>query len=1759
MSVLLKLLFVLVMAILPAVPFLLEYSSFRRDAAKNSASRRFWRVIFAAGYIVLMTVLLAFLDRAVAWLGSLSFVQRLAAWLAIGGRAVYVARVIIVLFVNFLIGVLYWMSGRAVLQAACRRSPFEPGKNGKFTFAQKAEQKAVRHFYSRRYFFFGKILKYLSIFLSVYYLVYFVAIQLPGVFGASRLPYEFLSDLLAAGYLYPTLALIGLWELTFFFRGLERLEKECPAYRGTEGKTLNADPASIEDIDKKLKEAFADYYACDVCCETGPEVASSSRGEIAGLIAKAVENDPRNRRELHDLYCGAIDGLTKDNKSILINGSFFSDFSGYFLRYLSAVLARGDTVIVVCSSDAEIESVFSYLKEGFSEISSLYCAGGSMKADAFDFPVWRIVKVCGERGEMSEAFVEDCSVLVTSLAYLESERFDGAYSSFFSHIDAVVFVDTLSIVNKFRRQLAALHTRLVHLVRRNDSYARNGTGETRRLPNKSKEMRYASRSVRYICFDDSRIPGLDRVLSNLLGVELDTADAMYYGKGTAVRCYLLDGKPGPDGRIACPQFIKTKEEIGVVMNMALLCLAAGASNVTVFADDLIPYANYMETIVSNEGGISFRIGEGRLTINRCYYDACRYSVVIAVDSDDNLPAAVRRYLAMLSDSTALLILFSRPYMLREFYLSRIDHIWRSNQIELIPVEEWAHGSAMQARRRADVSSSDGDNSFKDADIKKEIGRRVVTKASEGGIFRSEILRLARDVPQYAENVERGEFDLILKDVLDALGASKEATENLFKYFEYRTIQGFDEAGKVRSDVRVTLRREGKLYRSLRERRMTILCVGESEYVLPLPCSRLTQNYIARQNLIYNGQIYFIEGLDARSGKLYARRASGGGNNEVFSYIQKREYRLDADAETREYLYPVRHVIIEKADGRELQTFVSVFRAPMEVLTHGYYEVDPHTYARNRGLNRYHSLDDPTQLAVAMQVYRRYGAVSSPAYSSYQVMRSGSLLSYAQGATVMAIRICGSFVGDLKKTAQLAAVMLGEQLRSMFPSVAEAVAVCCVSRGEFAGKDAETVFCKLPALTLMNGSLGEESELCLLIIEDCPTDLGVISGLMSSGDNILMKLFGPVYEYLGWYKEHTPSESYLHFGLGRQPDCFDFDGLYDLASLLGDDGHDIALRDEGTVVAYETCDLCGRRFVRGDGIFARENGRKICKFCAEELVVNDEKTLKNYVDRAKSFLESVYGVNFGEDVKVCFESLVKIVNALKRAEGISRRGAGISLFSYVDGEKIIHAENSLPARNLTEMLVRELTHLWELSNLPGLDDEYAEGLIALVSVQFLKFARENSLAAVRASYYESDDGIAGEGYRKLLHELLLDPESRSNPFYYLQKRAGGENVSRQSVRIGTCPESLGIPYAPELPDRAKEGELRYFYRERLSAEEQAFYDTMLAAIATHEGSVSSDGRGMKEIHKISDAILYDHPELFFYRTFALAGDKVILKYGATKEEAAQLQRRIDAAVPQFLQGINDEMSAYDAALRIYLGVIDAVDYDRVGLANEKKEGGSATDKIDYLRSICGVFLNGKAVCEGYARAVQYLMQKCGIECAEAAGNIRGNEEENSAHAWNIVKIDGDYYHLDATWGDCADALDALQNDGDRFSYFCITSEEIGRTRDFSLSPVALPDCTATRANYFCHNGLVLERCDPEAIKRIAVDAAAQKSSFFMMKCSEQRVFEEVLKQLSDNDSICFDALKFAEKSDARIRSDTFLYSYNEQLRTIRVRFKYKQGS
>ena len=54
-----------------------------------------------------------------------------------------------------------------------------------------------------------------------------------------------------------------------------------------------------------------------------------------------------------------------------------------------------------------------------------------------------------------------------------------------------------------------------------------------------------------------------------------------------------------------------------------------------------------------------------------------------------------------------------------------------------------------------------------------------------------------------------------------------------------------------------------------------------------------------------------------------------------------------------------------------------------------------------------------------------------------------------------------------------------------------------------------------------------------------------------------------------------------------------------------------------------------------------------------------------------------------------------------------------------------------------------------------------------------------------------------------------------------------------------------------------------------------------------------------------------------------------------------------------------------------------------------------------------------MCAGYAASVKYLLDKIGIPCIYVQGT---SLETNIGHAWNIVEIEGEYYYVDATYGD-----------------------------------------------------------------------------------------------------------------------------------------------
>lgn len=83
------------------------------------------------------------------------------------------------------------------------------------------------------------------------------------------------------------------------------------------------------------------------------------------------------------------------------------------------------------------------------------------------------------------------------------------------------------------------------------------------------------------------------------------------------------------------------------------------------------------------------------------------------------------------------------------------------------------------------------------------------------------------------------------------------------------------------------------------------------------------------------------------------------------------------------------------------------------------------------------------------------------------------------------------------------------------------------------------------------------------------------------------------------------------------------------------------------------------------------------------------------------------------------------------------------------------------------------------------------------------------------------------------------------------------------------------------------------------------------------------------------------------------------------------------------------------------------------------------------------MTGKGVCGDYAEAFCLLAVSAGLECYVC---------NSETHAWNIVKVDGRYYHCDATWDD----MDM------EWMYFNVLGEDLSLIMDHAYDTDKYPD-------------------------------------------------------------------------------------------------------
>ena len=245
-----------------------------------------------------------------------------------------------------------------------------------------------------------------------------------------------------------------------------------------------------------------------------------------------------------------------------------------------------------------------------------------------------------------------------------------------------------------------------------------------------------------------------------------------------------------------------------------------------------------------------------------------------------------------------------------------------------------------------------------------------------------------------------------------------------------------------------------------------------------------------------------------------------------------------------------------------------------------------------------------------------------------------------------------------------------------------------------------------------------------------------------------------------------------------------------------------------------------------------------------------------------------------------------------------------------------------------------------------------------------------------------------------------------------------------------------------------------------------YNTLKAGVEAGQERISfvdtNHSLNVNDFQAILDVYCNDNPQHFWLgkgATSYFAGNNltaVELTYTFTGDELTTAKSKFDDAAAKALSGITDDMSQFEIELYLHDYLVSHVTYDLTA---------------SHAHDAYGALVEGRAVCEGYARAFQYLLQQAGIPSYVVTGQSKGED-----HAWNLVKIDGAYYYVDVTWDD-------QDNDNKYYSYFNVTTETLCEDHTIAQQIYTLPNCTATAANYFTVKGGKIESGDIDTLSRL----------------------------------------------------------------------------
>lgn len=262
----------------------------------------------------------------------------------------------------------------------------------------------------------------------------------------------------------------------------------------------------------------------------------------------------------------------------------------------------------------------------------------------------------------------------------------------------------------------------------------------------------------------------------------------------------------------------------------------------------------------------------------------------------------------------------------------------------------------------------------------------------------------------------------------------------------------------------------------------------------------------------------------------------------------------------------------------------------------------------------------------------------------------------------------------------------------------------------------------------------------------------------------------------------------------------------------------------------------------------------------------------------------------------------------------------------------------------------------------------------------------------------------------------------------------------------------------------------YYYNHMNKQQQAVYHAMKTGIQSLAPSFPCPRMEGKELTDVFLKLRLDCPEIFFVSGFHFryypdsANVELSPEYLFDKNKIKDHQKAMKARVEKLVRPAVT-MAELEKEQYVHDFICQNVRYDKL--------------KKSYSHEILGPLGQGVGVCEGIAKTVKILCDQLGIWCIVVISEANQEKNIKYRHAWNIVKIGGAYYHLDATFDNTLSHMGPV-----RYDYFNLDDGKVFRDHEPVIWKV--PACTVSDGFYYRVKKLSFTKM--EEVEKRALQAA-----------------------------------------------------------------------